>query len=98
MKTAGVAELKARLSSYLRDVQRGEVLLVTDRGRVVAELRPPGQLATTLTARELRYQKLIERGVFRPAATPVNRSWLDQPSLGVSPERIQAVLDAERGE
>jgi antitoxin (DNA-binding transcriptional repressor) of toxin-antitoxin stability system len=29
----------------LRDVRRGEVVLVTDRGQVVAELRPPGSTA-----------------------------------------------------
>jgi antitoxin (DNA-binding transcriptional repressor) of toxin-antitoxin stability system len=42
MKTAGVRELKARLRAYLRDVEHGDVVLVTDRGRVVAELRRPG--------------------------------------------------------
>ena len=34
-------ELKNRLSAYLREVAAGEVVLVTDRGRVVAELRRP---------------------------------------------------------
>lgn len=42
MKVIGIREMKAHLSRYLRDVQAGEVVLVTDRGRVVAELRPPG--------------------------------------------------------
>lgn len=42
MKTAGVRELKNRLSEYLREVRSGETVLVTDRGEVVAELRPPG--------------------------------------------------------
>ena len=42
MKAVGIRELKARLSHYLRDVQNGEVVIVTDRGRVVAEVRPPG--------------------------------------------------------
>lgn len=36
-----VRELKARLSAYLREVDRGELFLVTDRGRVVARLAPP---------------------------------------------------------
>ena len=43
MKTVGVRELKNSLSEYLRDVRRGESVLVTDRGQVVAELSPPGQ-------------------------------------------------------
>ena len=57
MKAVGVRDLKARLSSYLRDVAAGEVVLVTDRGRVVAELRMPGRepdLHETDTDRRLR--------------------------------------------
>lgn len=42
MRTVGIRELKARLSQFLREVQRGEILLVTDRGRVIAEVRQPG--------------------------------------------------------
>lgn len=41
MTTVGIRELKARLSSYVRRVRRGEVVRVTDRGEVVAELRRP---------------------------------------------------------
>jgi antitoxin (DNA-binding transcriptional repressor) of toxin-antitoxin stability system len=41
MKTVGIRELKNRLSEYVRDVRGGEEILVTDRGVVVAELRPP---------------------------------------------------------
>jgi prevent-host-death family protein len=42
VKTVGVRELKNRLSAYLRDVRGGEVVRVTDRGEVVAELVSPG--------------------------------------------------------
>ncbi|MEE8409668.1 MAG: type II toxin-antitoxin system prevent-host-death family antitoxin [Myxococcota bacterium] len=35
----GTKELKNRLSHYLRLVRRGELIRVTDRGKVVAELR-----------------------------------------------------------
>jgi prevent-host-death family protein len=44
MKTVGLRELKNRLSEYIREVRSGEGVLVTDRGEVVAELVPPGQL------------------------------------------------------
>ncbi len=43
MKTVGLRELKNRLAEYVREVRRGEGVLVTDRGEVVAELIPPGQ-------------------------------------------------------
>lgn len=36
-----VSELKAKLSEHLRRVKAGETVLVTERGRTVAELRPP---------------------------------------------------------
>jgi antitoxin (DNA-binding transcriptional repressor) of toxin-antitoxin stability system len=41
MKTVGIRDLKNRLSEYVREVRGGEEILVTDRGEVVAELRPP---------------------------------------------------------
>lgn len=40
----GLRDLKNRLSEYVREVRSGEGVLVTDRGEVVAELVPPGQL------------------------------------------------------
>jgi len=40
-KTAvGSRELKTRLGAYLRQVEKGQTLIVTDRGRPVAELKP----------------------------------------------------------
>src|SRR5260370_33050082 len=44
MKTVGLRELKNRLSEYVREVRSGAAVLVTDRGEVVAELIPPGQV------------------------------------------------------
>jgi len=41
MPTVGVAELRQNLSKYLRLVERGERLVVTERNRPVAELGPP---------------------------------------------------------
>jgi antitoxin (DNA-binding transcriptional repressor) of toxin-antitoxin stability system len=41
MRTVGLKVLKNKLSEYIRIVSGGEVVLVTDRDRVVAELRPP---------------------------------------------------------
>ncbi len=45
METAGIDQLKARLSAYLARVPAGEEIVVTDRGRPIARLvpaRPPG--------------------------------------------------------
>ena len=40
MQAVGVRELKANLSAYLRRVQAGQRVTVTDRGRAIAELVP----------------------------------------------------------
>jgi antitoxin (DNA-binding transcriptional repressor) of toxin-antitoxin stability system len=36
-----ITDLRQKLPSYLRRVQRGERILVTSRGQVIAELAPP---------------------------------------------------------
>lgn len=41
MVTVGIRELKSKLSEYIRLVRAGETVRVTDRGEVVAEMRPP---------------------------------------------------------
>jgi len=38
MKSASVAEVKNRLSSYLRDVQRGKQVIITNRGESIAKI------------------------------------------------------------
>jgi prevent-host-death family protein len=41
MKTVGSRELKNRLGRYLGLVRRGETIIVTDRGKIVAHIVPP---------------------------------------------------------
>jgi antitoxin (DNA-binding transcriptional repressor) of toxin-antitoxin stability system len=94
MKVVGIRELKNRLSEYVRMVRRGDEILVTDRGVVVAELRQPGAAADT------PYPGLVEharRGNARLGAA--NRPDL-YPSLDpVLPEGEAArLLEEERGE
>ncbi len=40
MRAIGIRELRQHASRYLRDVERGETIEVTDRGRPVARLVP----------------------------------------------------------
>lgn len=98
MKTAGVRELKAHLSSYLQEVQRGEALLVTDRGRVVAEVRKPGDRSPIGDPEDQRYAELVQQGRVRPATAPEDRSWAEWEGLGARKGTAKAVLDADRGE
>jgi prevent-host-death family protein len=40
MKTVRIADLKARLSEYLRSVRRGETITVLDRNTPIAQIVP----------------------------------------------------------
>jgi antitoxin (DNA-binding transcriptional repressor) of toxin-antitoxin stability system len=62
MKVVGVRELKNRLSEFLRQVKGGEEVLITDRGQVVAELRPPRAPASDASENPL-LEELVRRGL-----------------------------------
>lgn len=87
-RTVGIAELRQNLSRYLRRVERGERLLVTDRNRVVAELGPPPSTGQAL-------DRLIAEGrVSRPS-----RRGLPPPlRLTGDPYALSRALDEIRGE
>jgi len=66
--TVGVAELRQNLSVYLRRVERGERLIVTDRNRPVAELGPPplGGAGLDRLIAEGRVSRPVRRGLPEP--------------------------------
>jgi len=96
MKAVGIRELKNHLSEYVRKVRGGECVLVTDRGEVVAELRPPGELSREDPA-DRALAVLARRGDVTIGAP--NRPDL-YPSLPeILPSgTVQKLLDEERGE
>lgn len=47
MTTAGIGELKARLSAYVERVRAGEEVTITDRGRPVARIVPVRSLGSS---------------------------------------------------
>lgn len=61
MYAVGLRELKAKLSSYVQRAREGELILVTERGKVVSELRPPTKLRE-IPDELLGIQPLIDRG------------------------------------
>lgn len=97
MKAVGVRELKAQLSRYLRDVAGGEVVLVTDRGRVVAELRAPGDAPATETDFERRLRVMASRYPLTIGRRSKNYHYEIEPiDRPVPPGTVKALLDAER--
>ena len=60
MRSIGIRELRQQASRYLRSVERGETIEVTDRGRPVALLVPIAEAAVR--------ERLIASGRLRPAS------------------------------
>lgn len=87
-ETVGIAELRQNLSRYLRRVESGERLLVTDRNRLVAELDPPPSTGEAL-------DRLIAAGrVSRPG-----RRGLPAPMrMDGEPRSLSRAIDEIRGE
>ena len=79
-----IAELKSRLSEYLRAVRRGESISVLDRETPVAQIIPVRERAS------LRIRK--------PAAgaPPPNRVLLPKP-LGIKTDIVELLLEERQG-
>jgi prevent-host-death family protein len=86
--TVGIAELRQNLSLYLRRVENGERLLVTDRNRPVAELVPPPSNGASL-------DHLIAEG---RVARPVRRGLPPPLRMDGDPRALSRALDEIRGE
>jgi antitoxin (DNA-binding transcriptional repressor) of toxin-antitoxin stability system len=97
MRAVGIRELKSQLSSVLREVQRGETILVTDRGRVVAEIRRPGEEQSNDSPMDRALARMAARGEVRLAQNP----GAPLPKLPggppVPPGTAQELIDWDRG-
>ncbi len=87
-RQVGVRELRQNLSKYLRRVERGERLEVTEHGRLVAVLAPLGETQTPLA-------RLVAAGRVVPPRVDI----LDllPPRGRISTRTSEALLD-ERAE
>jgi prevent-host-death family protein len=57
MKTVSAAEANRQFSKILREVGAGETVIVTSRGKPVAQIQPPDRI---LADREAAKQELLE--------------------------------------
>lgn len=78
MKTVKIAELRNRLSYYLKRVQRGESILVCERDRVIARIErvephPPGPPSDAEWL-----ERLERRGIVRRGKSKLTPEWLDR--------------------
>jgi prevent-host-death family protein len=86
---ANVAQLKAKLSEYLRHVKSGGEVVITERGVPVARLVPldPDERRAT------RDQRLIRAGIMRPATNPNLKLGMPEGEPGLATGVLKALLD-----
>jgi len=97
VRTVNIRALKDKLSAYLRDVQRGDVVLVTDRGRVVAEIREPSMHEAALDAVQGKLQRLADRGVLR-LGLPNSPDAYQRADVHLEADEVDRALAWTRGE
>jgi antitoxin (DNA-binding transcriptional repressor) of toxin-antitoxin stability system len=95
LKTVGIRKLKDKLSAYIREVRKGSVILVTDHGTVVAEIRTPQKEYGQIKRNALR-QDWIDSNKLRVPSE-------DRKKIAKSPVSLPAgtsirFLDLERQE
>lgn len=96
MKTVKIAELKNRLSYYLRRVQRGESILVCDRDRVIARIDRVAAGTRVSESDGEWLDRLYRRGVIRRGVGKLSPQWLARrPAVGAD---VVAALLRERDE
>ena len=81
----GIRELKAHLSEYVGKAAAGELIVVTDRGKPVAQLSALDDRST------------FERGIEEGWITPARRSGLEPIVPCTSTRSTAEVLDEDRG-
>ena len=96
MKTVGIRELKNRLSEYIRIARSHGPILITSRGEVVAELRPP-DCAPTRSGLPAAVLELAARGALRPGGGNDPTLYPVHAPL-VSAGTSAKLIDEDRGE
>lgn len=99
METVGIRELKNRLSAYVRKVEAGDVVIVTDRGRIVAELVPPGHGLHRPDVPPA-WLELARRGELRLPTRPNDPELYlrPMPRIDLHGLTAQDLIDEERGD
>ena len=95
MQSAGIKNVKNNLSRYLNLVRQGEVVLVTDRDEVIAELRMPSEPLVTRASSWVAFlEGQARRGALRLARR--KRSRVEAPSEPVTDADVGELLRAAR--
>jgi prevent-host-death family protein len=95
MKTVGLKILKNNLSEYVRAAAAGETIVITDRGRPVAEINPARQIPNRYKDHPV-LARGIREGWITPAQDPGGKLPPRNPIPGYMLEQLLADLDRDR--
>ncbi len=99
MLTAGIRHLRNNLSRYLRRLKPGEVIMVTDRGRVIAELRSASGTSPAATPLTGGYERLLADGVIAPAREAGDPlADLNRHVKSAPPGTVETLIREDRGD
>lgn len=98
IRTASVRELKNKLNAFLRDVRGGDIVLISDRGRVIAELRQPTIGSRAGDPGEVKKWELVEAGVLEPGLPNDPDLYRTKSAPALPTEIVDAALAFVRGD
>ena len=95
IKSVGIEALKDNLSSYLRDVKSGVLILVTDRGSVIAEIKKP-EIGSLRYEESSLMKEWTNEGWLIPARK--RKSRCQESGVELKKGTAAYLLDQDRGE
>lgn len=91
MRSANIAELRDRLTQYLKEVRAGEEIIVRDRQRPIAKIVP-------LTVDDVDDAQLVAAGLMRKAVRPLPRSFWRPRRAAVTAGVAAAAVSRDRAD
>lgn len=95
MRYEPISIAKNNLSALIREVQQGETIVITDRGRPVARLEPMGQMDQN----DARLRALVDVGLVALPRKAADASVLElpMPSVVAGPSAVDYLLEEREG-
>jgi antitoxin (DNA-binding transcriptional repressor) of toxin-antitoxin stability system len=90
MRSIAIGALKNRLSEVLRWVQRGQTVVVLDRGVSIAKIE---RVTAAETGKHGALDRLVRDGVVTAASSSSRPRWLDQPAIRCSGDIVEALIE-----
>jgi prevent-host-death family protein len=95
MRYEPISIAKNNLSALIREVQQGETIVITDRGRPVARLEPVGDIDQS----DARLLALVDNGLVSLPRKAADATVLDlpMPSVVAGPSAVDYLLEEREG-